>query len=62
MNRENLINEVASGTGVSKRRVAAVLNEFLSEVTEALSRDERVTLRHFGLFNVKNRKPALPAI
>lgn len=56
MNRETLVGEVASRTQVSRRRVSAVLNEFLSEVTEALSRDERVMLRHFGSFNVKNRK------
>lgn len=56
MNRETLVNEAASRTQVPRRRVSAVLNEFLSEVTEALSRDERVMLRHFGSFNVKNRK------
>ncbi len=56
MNREALAREAASKTQMSRRRVSAVLNEFLSEVTEALSRDERVMLRDFGSFTVKSRK------
>lgn len=56
MNRASLVNEVAARTRVSRRRVSAVLNEFLSEVTEAMSRDERVNLRQFGAFNVRIRK------
>ncbi len=56
MNREALAREAASKAQMSRRRVSAVLNEFLSEVTEALSRDERVMLRDFGSFNVKSRK------
>ncbi len=55
MNREILINEVASKTRVSKRSVSSILNEFLSEITEALSRDERVEIRQFGSFEVKVR-------
>ena len=56
MNRASLVNEVATRTQVSRRRVSAVLNGFLSEVTEAMSRDERVNLRRFGAFNVRIRK------
>ena len=56
MNRESLVNEVASRTQVSRRRVSAVLNAFLSEVNEAISRDERVNLHRFGAFSVKARK------
>ena len=56
MNRESLVIEVASGTQVSKRRVTAVLNGLLTEVAEAMSRDERVNLHRFGSFSVKVRK------
>ena len=56
MNRASLVNEVATRTQVSRRRVSAVLNGFLSEVAEAMSRDERVNLRRFGAFNVRIRK------
>lgn len=37
-------------------RVRGVLNGFLSEVTEAMLRNERVNLHRFGAFNVKVRK------
>ena len=56
MNRELLVNEAASRTQVSRRKVSAVLNAFLSEVNEAMSRDERVNLHRFGAFSVKFRK------
>ena len=56
MNKETLITEVVSSLPVSRRRVSAVLNGFLSEVAEALSRDERVMLHRFGSFNVKIRR------
>ncbi len=56
MNRDSLVNEVASSLQVSRRKVRVVLNGFLSEVTEAMHRDERVNLHRFGAFNVKIRK------
>ncbi len=56
MNRASLVDEVASRTQVAKRRVSAVLNEFLSEVSDAISREERVNLRQFGAFTVRIRK------
>lgn len=56
MNRESLVKEVASDLQVSRRKVRVVLNGFLSEVTEAMHREERVNLYQFGAFNVKARK------
>lgn len=56
MNRESLVKEVASRMQVSRRTVRTVLNGFLSEVAEAMHRDEKVNLHRFGAFNVKVRK------
>ncbi|MXZ75410.1 MAG: tetratricopeptide repeat protein [Gemmatimonadetes bacterium] len=56
MNRDSLVKEVASDLQVSRHKVRVVLNGFLSEVTEAMHRDERVNLHRFGAFNVKVRK------
>ena len=56
MNRDSLVKEVASDLQVSRHKVRVVLNGFLSEVTEAMNRDERVNLHRFGAFNVKVRK------
>ncbi len=56
MNRESLVKEVASSLQVSRHKVRVVLNGLLSEVTEAMHRDERVNLHRFGAFNVRVRK------
>ena len=56
MNRESLVIEVASRTQVSRRKTSAVLNAFLAEVNDAMSRDERVNLHRFGAFFVKVRR------
>ena len=56
MNRDSLVKEVASDLQISRHKVRVVLNGFLSEVTEAMHRDERVNLHRFGAFNVKVRK------
>lgn len=56
MNKDSLVKEVASSLQVSRHRVRVVLNGFLSEVTEAMHRDEKVNLHRFGAFNVKVRK------
>ena len=56
MNRDSLVKEVASDLQVSRHKVRVVLNGLLSEVTEAMHRDERVNLHRFGAFNVKVRK------
>ena len=56
MNRDSLVKEVASSLQLSRHKVRVVLNGFLSEVTEAMHRDERVNLHRFGAFNVKIRK------
>ncbi|MCY3712098.1 MAG: tetratricopeptide repeat protein [Gemmatimonadetes bacterium] len=56
MNRDSLVKEVASSLQVSRHKVRVVLNGLLSEVTEAMHRDEKVNLHRFGAFNVKVRK------
>lgn len=56
MNRDSLVKEVASSLQVSRHKVRVVLNGLVSEVTEAMHRDEKVNLHRFGAFNVKVRK------
>jgi len=56
MNRDSLVKEVASSLQISRHKVRVVLNGLLSEVTEAMHRDEKVNLHRFGAFNVKVRK------
>jgi tetratricopeptide (TPR) repeat protein len=56
MTKEDIVNEVSEGSGQPKTRIATALDLFLSEVTEAMVRQERVEIRRFGTFEVTNRK------
>ena len=42
-----------------QRDVENIVNAILEEITEALARGDRVELRGFGAFSVKNRPPRL---
>lgn len=55
MNKEQLVNDVAGATKVTKREVEAIINAFTSTVEAALSRGESVVLANFGKFSVKER-------
>jgi DNA-binding protein HU-beta len=55
MNKTDLINNIASKSGLSKKDVEAVLNGFLGEVTGALANGEKVQLIGFGTFETRKR-------
>jgi DNA-binding protein HU-beta len=55
MNKADLVNNIAKKSGLSKKDVEVVLNNFLGEVTEALSAGEKVQLVGFGTFETRNR-------
>ncbi len=50
MTQRHFIDRIAAATGVPKLRVDQVLDLFLDEVADALARDRRVFIRHFGTF------------
>ena len=55
MNKSELVDSMASETGISKAATEKVLNAFMNSVTKALSKNDRVTLVGFGTFSVKER-------
>ena len=55
MNKTDLVNNIAAKSGMSKKDVEAVLNGFLGEVTEALSKNDKVQLIGFGTFETRKR-------
>lgn len=57
MNKADLVEIIADGTGLTKVETAAVIDAFLATVSYALSKGERVELRRFGTFSLKDRKP-----
>ncbi|MEE9170926.1 MAG: HU family DNA-binding protein [bacterium] len=56
MNKANLVDIIAEGTGLTKLETAAVIDAFLATVSYSLGKGERVELRRFGTFSLKNRK------
>ena len=57
MNRVNLINALKDKTGIGKKSVKKITDTFFGTITKALSNDERVEIRGFGSFTVKEYMP-----
>ena len=55
MNKSDLIAAISAKTGTTKKDAEAALNAFVSVVTEALEKDEKVQLVGFGSFEVRKR-------
>ncbi|MEQ8830889.1 MAG: integration host factor subunit beta [Alphaproteobacteria bacterium] len=55
MTRSDLIARIAQNRGLFQRDVERVVATVFEEVTNALSRGDRVELRGFGAFSVKDR-------
>tara|TARA_B100000945_G_C20373226_1_gene593218 strand:- start:666 stop:956 length:291 start_codon:yes stop_codon:yes gene_type:complete len=55
MTKSDIINEVAKGTGLTKVETEAVLEGIIHSISESLKRGERIDIRGFGSFFVKER-------
>ena len=55
MNKGELVEAIADETDMSKTGAEAVLNAFVSSVTGALKKGDKVTLVGFGTFSVAKR-------
>lgn len=56
MTKDELIEKVASGTGLSKADASRVINTTIGAITSALKKGQNVTLVGFGTFKVSKRK------
>jgi len=56
MTKEELIEKVASGAGLSKADAARAINATIGSITSALKKGQSVTLVGFGTFKVSKRK------
>jgi DNA-binding protein HU-beta len=56
MTKDELIEKVASSSGLSKAEAGRVLNTTISSITSALKKGQKVTLVGFGTFKVSKRK------
>ena len=55
MNKSELIDAVAASADISKAAAGRAIDAVVESVTDALKRDEQVTLIGFGTFSVKER-------
>jgi nucleoid DNA-binding protein len=56
MTKSDIISEVSSNTGLSKVETEAVLEGIIGSISKALKEGNRVDIRGFGSFIVKERK------
>lgn len=56
MTKQQSIETVSTNSGQPKAEVDAVVESVLGAITEALRNDERINLRGFGSFRVKETK------
>jgi len=55
MNKTDLVNNISSKSGLTKKDVESVLNGFLGEITDALVAGDKVQLIGFGTFETRRR-------
>ena len=56
MNKAELVEEVVTQTGLTKRAAREAVDTATSVITDALARGEKVTLVGFGTFRVVSKK------
>ena len=56
MNKAELIEEVASQTGLAKTASREAIDAVVSAISDCLAKGEKVTLVGFGTFGVRQRK------
>ena len=56
MNKADLIDRIASGSGISKAQAATAIDTTVDSITAALKKGDRVALIGFGTFSVSQRK------
>ncbi len=55
MNKAELVNKVASKTGLTKKDSEKALNATVESISQALSKNDKVQLVGFGTFEVRKR-------
>lgn len=56
VSKADLVEQIATDTGLSKKDVKAVVDGMLGHVTDKLKEGEKIQLTGFGTFEVRERK------
>lgn len=57
MTKADVVNAIASATGLTKVETEAVVNGFIATVRDALKNGEGIEIRGFGTFKVRAKRP-----
>jgi integration host factor subunit beta len=57
MTKAELVEMVAEEINLTKKQTEIIVNILFNSITEALSRGDKVELRGFGSFRIRNRNP-----
>ena len=55
MTKADLVNEIAISTGYDKRTITLIVENFIDEIKDSLTKGESIYLRGFGTFELKTR-------
>jgi integration host factor beta subunit len=56
MTKADLVEQIATSTGLTKKDTAEAVDEFLGAIKKALRDGQHIEIRGFGTFKVKERK------
>ncbi|HPP66715.1 MAG TPA: HU family DNA-binding protein [bacterium] len=56
MIKKDIVEEIAKETGLSKPLVRMIIEKFISHIRQSLLNKQRIELRNFGVFKVKQVK------
>ncbi len=57
MTKAELVDNVADKVNLTKKQTEAIVNILFNSITEALSDGDKVELRGFGSFRIRDRNP-----
>ncbi len=59
MNKADIVNKIATGTGLTKVETEAVVEGFIASIIEAMREGDHIEIRGVGTFKVKKRAPRI---
>ncbi len=59
MVKQDIVNEVANRTGLSKTRAEIAVEAVFETMKQAMEQGQRIELRGFGVFNIRPRKTGI---
>jgi len=59
MTKADLVDRVASRTGLTKRDVAEVVEKLLEAIKDCLAEHDHIEIREFGTFKVRKRRASM---